>query len=65
MVVAVRMAMSQQLTAPRSELLRQIVRLFGFQRRSARNDEAVLLAINHLERIGWLTIKDDIISIKA
>ena len=54
-VNVVKMAMSQQLTAPVEELLRQIARLLGFARRTPKTDDAVMSAVSHLERQGWLT----------
>ncbi|MBP5507232.1 MAG: DUF4011 domain-containing protein [Prevotella sp.] len=54
-VNVVKMAMSQQLTAPVEELLRQIARLLGFGRRTPKTDDAVMAAVSHLERQGWLT----------
>ena len=54
-VNVVQMAMSQQLTAPLEELLRQIARLLGFARRTPKTDDAVMSAVKELERKGWLT----------
>ena len=64
-VNVVKMAMSQQLTAPVEELLRQIARLLGFTRRTPKTDDAVMSAVSHLERQGWLTNQGGTVAMKS
>ena len=54
---AVKLAVSQQISVPIEDLMRQIAKLLGFGRRSPKIDEAIRTAVTRLSLKGILKVE--------